>query len=132
MGMKFQYPFPQEKYCSHSHGISYVNFHSTASLGMTHCLQEMCIISKVATGKFNIRFDQIYSPNSSIFGCIPNISIWYSVSKRIYSVDQIYLVNGGIFIYTRLRLIGSRRDQVILTLLSGVKVLARLTGVNIH
>ena len=92
----------------------------------------MCIISKVATEKFNIWFDQIYSPNSSIFGCIPNISIWYSVSKRIYSVDQIYLVNGGIFIYTRLRLIGSRRDQVILTLLSGVKVLARLTGVNIH
>ena len=34
--------------------------------------------------------------------------------------------------YSRLRLIGSRLDQAILTRLSELKVLARLTGVNIH
>ena len=38
-----------------------------------------------------------HSPNSSIFGCIENISILYPGSKRIYSIDRIYLVNGSSF-----------------------------------
>ena len=44
------------------------------------------IYTKVATEYFNNVFYKIYSPNSSIFGYIPNISIWYSVCKRIYLV----------------------------------------------
>ena len=74
----------------------------------TRIFNKFYLFARLKPSRSIFGWDQIYLAISSIFGSLPNISIWYSVVYQIYLVDiwsTIWLLFGQLFGYYMVKLL---------------------------